>query len=389
MKVAVLFHEFEPYHGFKDPGQLVLGLRDLGVEAELVTWRKESLSGYSEVPLVTVETGETARELFWRRSGYDVVVAYTWLREDHLWVPRASRSAGKRVVLKGDTDGQICWPFYPNWDRWLGLGLNWWASVKIAKRRVVGRVRARAAASLLMEQIRLADAVVVETPEAVTKIGYVMARCGSLELVDRLYCIPNPVVPQCADLKVDAKEKTVIAVANWRVKFGDYNPKNPVSLGVCLRMFLARRPDYRAVVVGAGSELVASLAAQSGRAGDRVIARGPLPHEEVLRELSRSRTLVMPSVAEMFPIAAAEAVCLGCSIVGSPIGAFRYLTRGGMNGVVASGFGPDHVLAALLFDAGRWDRGEYDPEEIAEYWRTRLCRREVAKRFLEIFEHIT
>ena len=82
--------------------------------------------------------------------------------------------------------------------------------------------------------------------------------------------------------------------------------------------------------------------------------------------------LFVPSRWESFSIAAAEALCTGCSIVGTPAEAFRYLSMQGFSGTIASTFDRKAILAALLQDATKWERGDYKPEKIAIFWRANL-----------------
>ena len=46
MNIGVFFHDYQPMHEDKDPGQIVLGFDDIGVKVELVTLEKPGLHNY-------------------------------------------------------------------------------------------------------------------------------------------------------------------------------------------------------------------------------------------------------------------------------------------------------------------------------------------------------
>jgi adenylate cyclase len=51
----------------------------------------------------------------------------------------------------------------------------------------------------------------------------------------------------------------------------------------------------------------------------------------------------------------------------------------GFSGTTASSFDGEAILAALIQDSTKWDRGDYEPEEIAAFWRSKLDRKKIAK----------
>lgn len=96
----------------------------------------------------------------------------------------------------------------------------------------------------------------------------------------------------------------------------------------------------------------------------------------------------MPSNLEGLPIAASEALCVGCSIVGTPLESFRYLINNGFSGTVTKGFQKVHIVSDLLEDSIKWGNGQYHPEKIANFWRERLNRKKIAEEILKICEII-
>lgn len=107
-----------------------------------------------------------------------------------------------------------------------------------------------------------------------------------------------------------------------------------------------------------------------------------------MRHIAPSQMLLMPSNWEGFALAAGEAVCLGCSIVGTPIGSLEYLVGDGERGTIADSFDTSAVLDALKAEAARWERGERNPARIAATWRGRINRRAVGGALLELLDGI-
>lgn len=92
---------------------------------------------------------------------------------------------------------------------------------------------------------------------------------------------------------------------------------------------------------------------------------------------------------ESFGLVAAEALCMGCSIVVTPLESLVYLSNNETTGVVSKGFSQKHILDALNADKHRWDNKFYLPEKISTYWRSSLNRRVVANQFSSLANQIT
>jgi hypothetical protein len=384
MRIGVFFQEFEPYHLAKDPGQIILGLTEIGVDVELVTLEKPSLVAYSELPLRFIRPEQAYDVSFWRSSGYDIVLAYTWLRPQFLWIPKLLTEAGLPVIVKGDTDGRLNYPLHPMWDTYVDSLPGVFSYLKIARRRIKRQFNARQIFSDLSRHLEVASGAVVETPQAYANLACLLAAYGASNLLEKISVIPNPVVP--SGLAVVAKQKQVVAVGNWEMKFGDYYVKNPKTMCSAISRFLAVRTDFNAILIGKGDTFLNGfLAGQPSSVSNRIQIVGELSHSKVLRILNESRILFMPSISEGLSIAASEALTSGCSIVGSPLESLQYLSQGDKYGTLAANFGEDAYVGALVADAVRWDRGDYNPVAIATYWSKELYRGRIAGKFQNLF----
>jgi glycosyltransferase involved in cell wall biosynthesis len=387
MKIAVFLDGFKPFHEHKE-GQLIMGFIDLGVPSVVVTPPNAELHAYdSPFPLLKATRSDLADARLWNAMGIDAAVLFTWFSPDYLDILAAVKKGGALLLIRPDTDGRIGPPapvrrrtFYirppriRQIPRWIGGRLLW--------HMYFGR---RAADGLLRTLI-LSDAVVLESPNAVANVARILVSYKRPDLIDRLCMIPNQVCPHIVCGPIGPKEKVVAAVGRWE----DYRQKNTIVMVRVLIDFLTQRSDYRAVLAGSGATLLNNLLLESSDSPhDRISVTGGIPHDAVGRILATSQILFMPSLFESFGYAAAEALCAGCSVVGTPIEPLQYLSMGGLTGTLASDFGRKGLLAALLADAKKWDRGEYVPNEVARRWRALLDRRVVAQQYLDKFSELT
>jgi hypothetical protein len=389
MNIGVFFHDYQPMHEAKDPGQIVLGFEDIGVKVELVTLEKPVLNNYSNLPIRLISAAQAHGENFWASTEYDAVIAYTWLREDFLWMPETLKRAGKRVVVKADTDGRIAFPLHPRWDCFSGKALGVLPTLKVLRRRLNRQLGGAKGSAGLIRHLNVADIAVVETPQAFSNLAYILGYWKRAELLGKFIIMPNPVAPDVLEAEFKQKKDQIVAVGNWETRFGDYRVKNTEVMCKVVTEFLSLNPRYRAVIMGEGEEILKKLFARTHLGTlSRIWITGQIPHRDVVKHISASRIIFAPSISESFGIAASEAVCLGCSIVGSPLESFQYLTCSGFSGTLAATFDKEAYLGALIADAIRWDRGDYSPERVAAFWREQLDRKEIARKYARMFDRL-
>jgi glycosyltransferase involved in cell wall biosynthesis len=138
-------------------------------------------------------------------------------------------------------------------------------------------------------------------------------------------------------------------------------------------------------MLGPGESFIRrALAEAVSSPSSRFSVMGARPQQDVVRTLGESMVLFMPSRWEGFPLAAAEAACMGCTVTGSPIEALRSLALDGRGGTIAANFDEDSLFEALLRDTEKWESGEYDPVVLARIRREEFDRRRVADRILAL-----
>jgi glycosyltransferase involved in cell wall biosynthesis len=378
----VFFDIYRPFHEIKDPGQIPLGLIETGVNAGVITITKEDLTNYSPKFHLTQSTlKELYSEEFWLKNDSDIIIAYPLQGAFYSPLIEKMKLSGKKILLKFDSDGKIAYPLQRHH---LRIPLNerltvhnlvsdaWWRlPFKSLKRRKHAKV-----ATETIRQIELSEGAIIESPEALSNLNYFLAAWGRSDLIKKTHFITNPVTPEFVEGEVGAKENIVVSHGRW----DDFKVKNTQVMAEAIVEFLKNRHEYRAAIFGSGIERVKALIADSPPdIRDRMEISGYVEHEKVKGILRNAKMLFVPSRWESFSIAAAEALCMGCSIVGAPAEALRYLSMQGFSGSISATFDKEAILAALLQDAIKWDHGKYDPQKISAFWRPKLDRKTVAK----------
>ena len=382
MKISVFFDIYRPFHEIKDPGQIPLGLMDKGTKTSIITVMKDNLKNYNpKFQFIQRTPDELYSEDFWLKNDSDVIIAYPLQGAFYSPLIEKMKLGGKNVLLKFDSDGKIAFPLQrhhlriPLRER-LTVGnlisdMWWHIAFKSLKRRKHAKV-----ATETIRQLELSNGAIIESPEALSNLNYFLAAWGRSDLIKKTHFIPNPVTPEFIEDEVVPKENIVVSHGRW----DDFKVKNTQTMAETIVEFLKKRADYRAVIFGSGIARVESIVANASRdVKDRIEISGYIQHEKVKGFLRKAKMLFVPSRWESFSIAAAEALCTGCSVVGTPVEALRYLSMQGFSGTIASTFDKKAILAALLQDATKWERGEYKPEKISIFWRGKLDRKIIAQ----------
>ncbi len=381
MKISVFFDIYCPYHENKDPGQIPLGLMDNGVDSGVITVTKKELANYNPKFVLTQNTRNEYYEDFWLKNDSDTIVTYHAQGKSNVPLIEKMKLGGKKVILKFDSDGRIAYPLQRHHHRVPLLerltirnvisDAYWRLPSKSLKRR-----KHAAVAAEITKQIELCSAAIIESPEALSNLNYFLAAWGRSNLIKKTHFIPNPVTPEFVEGEISKKDNIAVTHGRW----DDFTVKNTGVMVETVVEFLKQRQEYRFIIFGSGTDQVKKLlelAPQNVR--DRITIQGFVEHQNVKDMLENAKLLFVPSRWESFSIASAEALCTGCSIVGTPAEALRYLSMQGFSGSIAATFDKEAILAALLQDATKWDNGKYDPEKIAAFWRPILDRKTVAK----------
>lgn len=373
----------------RDVGLIVQTLRALGNDAKLVAYRTKEAES-SQFPVLLGTADELNDGAWWRSHAPDAVISNTWGAPRFARMRAAALGATSCFVEKLDTDGirsPWIWPSQyfvetwthlrdrgnPAWKRYGALGL---ALLRTFAVGAFPSLLDRRMATLMAELPK----IVAESPLAAERIRRFL-RSYSLT-PPRIESIPHPVSLRDLGFKegIQARENRVVAVGRWH----EHQKNFPLLLAV-LGRFLRIHPEWRAEIIGQLPENAKDQVRRlidDGR--DRLQLRGVVPHEEIGTIYWASKIFLITSRHESFNIAAAEALCCGCSVVGPVEIASTEYFAGTSSGTVAPRRRAVHLVDALCTEAEHWSAGSRAPEQIAAYWRQEVGAESVSRRLLEL-----
>lgn len=383
MRVAIFADIYTPSWETKDTGELVLGLQELGHECDILAVlgaQAHAIPG--KFPVIYLSPTNIDDSKFWRSTPYDLVICYTWLRAKYLPLLKAIKKSGKKVIVKGDTDGRYSFPVNPRWGQDI-VPLISVASARIALRKIKRWLCAGNYLQDLVSHIEVIDSLVVESPGAYSNISGILTYAKRPDLVSKISSIQNPVGGSALTRKISTKGKIVVCVGEWTRVVGEGLQKNTECAVKVLSEFLKIEPEYEVIIIGemGGHEKAFNQLSESQKS--RLHLLGKVSHHDMLDYVEKSQVFFMPSMTEGFSIAASESVAMGCSIVGTPLECLVYLARGGLGGTISYDFGSNAVLGSLLADVNRWKRGVYSATEISAFWRPRLSPKIISQLILD------
>jgi glycosyltransferase involved in cell wall biosynthesis len=383
---------YGPNWGFwtRDAGLMVLTLRDMGYDAWLVALGDAS-TDTSNRPVLAVALGDLSRPEGWQAQRPDAVVLSTGSSPRHDAMRRAALTATPRVVERLDTDGIRSARLFPRpyFIRAMGGYLDrrpargrWLAPIVAAARTALLYAFPRLMDVRMVKTMRQLPAVIAESPIAADRIQQMFLTFSGAK--HHVAMIPHPVNENVLNYNETEKENQIISVGRW-----DSFQKDYPLLREVLQGFLERHPDWRGVVVGGGVPEEDRIPRDDARAWrNRLTFHAHLNHEQLAQEYNRSKIYLMVSRYESFCIAAAEALCCGCSVVGSSDVPTSYYFAEKESGRVASPRTLTTLLQALDAEVESWANGKRKPGEIAAVSRARTGSRAVCAATLALLEEI-
>jgi len=367
---------FKGDHTFfaRDSGLLSRGLRMAGITSYAVM--PVPVQKGDEEGLIRVSTEELRDPRWWRNQRVDAVVFYAWAMPQYTTISRAIKESGARLLLYLDATGL--------WNPWSD-GRDWFSASWNFNRRthghlwgptrfVLGSLRQSIPATLAkprLEHMALADVIGTGSPGALARTKRYAETFGFGRITDRMVLSPPP-IPVHFRYKRGQKKKRVVCVARWLKP--DWAQKNPAMLLPSLALFLNRRPDYEAVVVGRGASDLRQTKFYPHQLDHLPVTfMDAVPNAELTSLYTESRISFCSSYHESFHLASFEAACCGCSIVAldSPdLPALQWLAES--DGTLAKEETPESFANALIAEAEKWDKGHRSPEDISHRWSSDL-----------------
>jgi hypothetical protein len=355
----------------RDLGLLVDPLRARGHDVRLVLLRADGMP-LNDDRILGVERDQIESPEFWRSSHTELVITIAGFWPAAFKAHLAIKNAGCLLWNKMDTDG--IW----------GLRANPWMALYNAAAHA--RMRRRpfpylAGLSLLLYRaatngdfrgiriIEMADKFLVESPVAVSRARRFFNINRRSDLADSLVFFPGPAPDDRLFDAEKPKENRVLAVGRW----DDFAQKDTPKLLRVLQLFLVDNSEFQADIIGHFGHQAKRLLRQiPDSIFQRIKIHGRLPNEALTSHYQRAKILFCPSRSESVHIVSAEAVCCGCSVVGSSLIASMGYYTGANSGTLSHGRTDDNLLDALNTEAHEWKRGERDPLAISSHFRGEL-----------------
>ena len=367
----------------RDGGLVCLGFRMLGIDARFVALGQPGER--TDVPLITCPLEQMREAAWWKQWNVEGVLLNSWASPRYEPIARAIKNAGLRVILMLDNEGIVS-PHVWAW-RYLQQkyfiekdGRKRFSACRAILKTMAASLRVRHAGTI--RHLEHAELIVLPSPLAQERYSHYLQAMKRGDLISRLRFAPYAVVKEMRYESATAKKPIIISVGRW-----ESPQKNSPLLLRVLEYVLKVRPQYSARIIGSGSEIVEGLAQRlQPDCRTRIEIMGRVDHAKLPAHYSESRILLSTSRYESFLIAAGEALCCGCSVVGdSRIATMPYFA--GLNSGTTS---PDSVVEnlgkAVLTEINAWQSGQRDPVQISRAWKARLDPDRVAEALLKLLQ---
>ena len=372
----------------RDAGLLVRGFRELGYRASLVALAGEAprVSGDQAEGLALGTPSELSSPEWWKNLEIEGAVLYGWGLRHFSGIREAMRASVPHFAEHMDTDGMrsprlgLLSFFYLSWAQAMARrgAVN---SQSLAFFPAALSALAWTAGSLLASPWRGRSAVkipagisnlLVESPLSKERISRWLHLYGFSS--QNVHLCPASV--EFASLPVPGgqhRPPNIVAVGRW-TSF----QKNLPTLWKVAQKFVETNPGAEFHFVG---EMPGGFKPSRG-----LFVHGRIPRDEIGRLYAKSRILIAASRYESFHLAAAEALCCGCSVVLPESLPTAEWFASVSSGTVALSASHRHLLAALDQENSLWNAGARSPETIASHWREVLCPEGHARRIISLWE---
>jgi hypothetical protein len=353
-------------------GVLAKALAARGCDVKYVSYGVASGDRQNGISMAATHE-ELSSTAWWKEQAPDLALLGGGLSPDMLPVHQSARRAGVRTMLDYDASGVISPHFTSSRAFWYETRSQYsdarrhWPKARAWARFGYYVLRHHHAHHRILDFLSSVDLVRIVSPLALGRMTRFCQEQGRPDLVAKFVLIPHPVeIPGEADMPgVPERKKQVVATGRW-----DSYAKNSRLLTKTLEAFLRIAPDYTAVIAGSGQEaLDPDLHKLPEAIAARISVTGFIGHEALLQLYSGSRMYLMTSRSESFNIAAAQALCMGCSVVAPPQIPTASWFCGAQSGTVANSYRSAALVEALMIEDQAWAANQRAPAEIAAHFR--------------------
>jgi glycosyltransferase involved in cell wall biosynthesis len=374
----------------RDSGLLCRGFKAIGIESRAVMpgeRKSEDEADLTRTDFANLESAE-----WWRSQQLDGVVLYAWGRPKFRKVAAAIRKAGIFLVLNQDNSGLVS-PLagFVDWLRaqWIYGGQGMHAAARVKSAKLIAR--GLTAGLFLTDPLRAAhlqqgDVIACVSPKAAEHYQRLCRVYGGKSLASRVQVLPHAVEPRFR-YSGQVKRRQIACVGRWQ----DEVQKRPRQLMAVLDLLLETDPEVTVVIAGKTTEAMRNWHAALARGHQsRVRLAGMTGREELADLLEGSQVFYSPSAYESFGIAAAEALCAGCSVVAGrsvTMPSFEWFVSANSGRLAERDDAAGHA-EALNAELAAWNGGRRDALKISDAWRGRLHADKVAERVVEMMRRM-
>jgi glycosyltransferase involved in cell wall biosynthesis len=225
------------------------------------------------------------------------------------------------------------------------------------------------------------DIIACVSPKAAGHYRRLCRIYGGHDLAERVKVIPHA-VESGFHFAGTSKLRQIACIGRWE----DHIQKRTWLMMEVIRCLVGKDESLSVMIVGNVTPEMNSWHRSLGESvRNRVHLCGHLDRNALVEVLRSSRVFYSPSAFESFGIAAAEALCCGCSVVAGrsvSMASFEWFVSEN-SGVLAV---PDDAaghIRSLEQELGAWDQNLREPEKIAQIWGERLHAGSVAELVLQ------
>lgn len=362
MKVGIFIDNFFEAQRYKDPGVIACSLRDLENKVIIYAFNSD-IENFDGLEIKTISKKESENSEFWKNEDAELIIVYSWLSLRFSKLIKSLKSANKKIILKLDSDGHLISPLKPSYLRIFGKNNSPYQIFIFLLRLIQWGCLFKIIDQKKIKQLYLCNAAIIESPKALANLEKSLNFQKHEKLISKINFIADPV----NDSIINSigtnfpKENIIICIGRW-----DDKQKNKSGL---IKVFeKIDLNNWKLIIIGRGAVNI------KNKLGKKITINAfeSLPHDLVGNFLNKSKIFFAPSNYESFNLAAAESLCQGCSLAGTPLESFYYFIDNGCFGTLANNFTTPEIISALDNEIKKWNNNEYDPKEISTYWRNQL-----------------
>ncbi len=371
----------------RDSGLLCRGFQAIGCESRAVMPGESNAEDHSDLIRTEFKNLESAE--WWRNHNLDAVFLYAWGRPKFRKVAKAIHDAGIFLILNQDSGGLVS-PIagFKDWllEQWILAGQG--RSIKAALRFFKLASRGMTVGIFLTDPLRAShfkygNIIATVSPKAADSYRKLCRFYGGATMVKRVRVIPHAVESRFHFSGCN-KRRHVTCVGRWQ----DIEQKRPWLLTKVIEALVDADREISVTIVGTVTEdLVAWYHTLPNSHRNHIDICGHVGRDDLPKILNESQVFFSPSAYESFGIAAAEALCSGCSIVGQrsvSMASFDWFISDD-SGTLTDGNSTSDYVLAIQQELLLWENNERCAQKISNIWCQRLHADKVAAFTLELF----